>query len=63
MMGVLEANDPDSLMKTINPTTANDIKAFDLDIKFFKIIFATVDNVLYKISHTFAYLAASAIWL
>ena len=26
MMGVLEANDPDSLMKTINPTTANDIK-------------------------------------
>ena len=29
MMGVLEANDPDSLMKTINPTTAKDIKAIE----------------------------------
>lgn len=29
MMSVLEANDPDSLMKTINPTTAKDIKAIE----------------------------------
>ena len=29
MMGVLEANDPDSLMKTINPTTTKDIKAIE----------------------------------
>ena len=29
MMGVLEANDPDSLMKTIKPTTAKDIKAIE----------------------------------
>ena len=29
MMGLLEAMDPDSLMKTINPTTAKDIKAIE----------------------------------